>query len=61
MARTFDRASIVITDANEFFGDLHDRMPVILEPQRNDTHVPFQPPLDRHNPRAFPEAQRCRR
>jgi hypothetical protein len=36
-------------------------MPVILEPQRNDTHVPFQPPLDRHNPRAFPEAQRCRR
>ena len=25
---------MIITDANEFVGELHDRMPVILEPKQ---------------------------
>ena len=36
---TIRSCAMIITDANEFVGELHDRMPVILEPEQFEARL----------------------
>jgi putative SOS response-associated peptidase YedK len=40
---------MIITEANEFVGELHDRMPVILEPEQFEAWAARPPPEARRN------------
>jgi putative SOS response-associated peptidase YedK len=42
---------MIITDANEFVGELHDRMPVILEPEQFEAWLTGTASLDLLKPR----------
>jgi putative SOS response-associated peptidase YedK len=51
---TIRSCSMIITDANEFVGELHDRMPVMLEPEQLEAWL-----TGRSRPRNLKPAPTC--